>query len=234
LVGIGGSLAVVVDGFLAAETTCGPWVPYPRQMPDIPQLVAAIDGRLAAIAAEITALDAAKEQLAAPRDGGQAPAVTTDAITTRSRSRTPHRRLPPPPRPLEPATGRRAPEPAEVARGGRSLVTPRRSTRKRPSTATRSRRGVDAVGAEALGRLLADTSAGLSANAIAKQAGAGYARTLKLLHELEAAGQVRRAGARRSTVWRLITDEERIAQRGAELERLRSASSQRRGRVRAS
>jgi len=54
------------------------------------------------------------------------------------------------------------------------------------------------------------------------------------LHDLEAAGQVRRSGARRSTVWQLITDEERIAQRAAELERLRSAPSRRRGRARAS
>ena len=45
----------------------------------------------------------------------------------------------------------------------------------------------------------------------------------KLLHELEAARQVRRSGARRSTVWQLITDEERIAARAAERERLRSA-----------
>jgi DNA-binding IclR family transcriptional regulator len=94
---------------------------------------------------------------------------------------------------------------------------------------TRPRPGVGAVGAETLERLLAETSARLSANAIAKRAGAGHARTLKLLHELEAAGQVRRSGSRRSTVWQLITDEERIAERAAELERLRSAPSRRRG-----
>jgi hypothetical protein len=196
---------------LVAADTCGPGVSYPRWMPDIPQLVAAIDGRLAAIAAEVTALDAAKAQLAAPRAGGQVPAVTTDATATRSRSRTPRGRLPLPPHPPEPATGRRAAEPVKATQDGRSLVTARRSTRTRPSSVTRSRRGGGAVGAEALERLLADTSAGLSANAIAKRAGAGYARTLKLLHQLEAAGHVRRLGVRRSTIWRLITDEERIA-----------------------
>ena len=92
-----------------------------------------------------------------------------------------------------------------------------------------------AVGAETLERLLADTSAGLSASAIAQQARAGYDPTLKLLRELEAAGRVRRSGSRRSTVWRLITDEERIAERAAELER-RSSSvpGQRRRRARAS
>jgi hypothetical protein len=82
---------------------------------------------------------------------------------------------------------------------------------------TRPRPGGGPVGAATLERLLADTSAGLSAKAIAAQAGAGYNRTLKLLGELEAAGQVRRSGSRRSTVWRLITDEERIAERAAEL-----------------
>ncbi|HEY1517289.1 MAG TPA: hypothetical protein VGF91_12785 [Solirubrobacteraceae bacterium] len=85
-----------------------------------------------------------------------------------------------------------------------------------------------------VGRLLTDTPAGLSANAVAKQAAAGYSATLKLLHELEVAGQVRRSGRRRSTVWQLITDEDRIAQRGAELELLRGAASRRRGRARAS
>jgi hypothetical protein len=74
-------------------------------------------------------------------------------------------------------------------------VTPRRSTRIRPSTVMRSRRGVGAVGAEALERLLADTSAGLTMNAIAKQAGAGYPHTLTLLHELEAARAAPPAGS---------------------------------------
>ena len=101
-----------------------------------------------------------------------------------------------------------------------------------PVTRARSRGG--AVRSETLERLLADTSSGLSANAIAKQAGADYARTLKLLRELEAACQVRRSGARRSTVWQLITDEERIAERAAELERLRSTPSRRRGRAKPS
>jgi hypothetical protein len=98
----------------------------------------------------------------------------------------------------------------------------------------RPRSGGGAVGAETLERLLADTSAGLSANAIATQTGAAYSRILKLLRELEAAGQVGRSGSRRSTVWRLITDEERITERAAELERRSSAPRRRRGRARAS
>ena len=88
-----------------------------------------------------------------------------------------------------------------------------------------------AVGAETLERVLATTSSGLSANVIAEQAGAGYTAILKLLHELEAAGEVRRSGSRRSTAWRLVTDEERIAERAAELERRRSTPTQRRRRA---
>ena len=44
-------------------------------MPDIPQLVNAIDSRLADIAAEVSALDAAKAELSAPHSSGKAPAA---------------------------------------------------------------------------------------------------------------------------------------------------------------
>jgi hypothetical protein len=61
---------------------------------------------------------------------------------------------------------------------------------------------------------------------------------LARLGELESSGTVRRTGSRRSTLWLLITDEERIAQRAAELERLvnarREDRTQRRGRARTS
>ena len=182
-------------------------------MSDIPQLVAAIDSRLADIAVEISALGAAKAELVATPAGGEAPAITTDATVTRPRRRAARRRVTPSPKPSDPTTGRRTPEPGNAAPENGSAVTPKRSTRKRAATATRPRSGGGAVGAETLERLLADTSTGLSANAIARRAGAAYSRTLKLLRELEAAGQVRRSGSRRSTVWRLITDEERIAER---------------------
>ena len=127
---------------------------------------------------------------------------------------------------------RRVSERVEARRDAGGGATVQKPTRKRTTTVTPPRSG--AVQAETVERLLADTPSGLSANAVAKQAGAGYGRTLKLLHELDAAGQVRRSGSRRSTVWHLITDEDRIAQRAAELERLRSTPGQRRGRVRAS
>jgi hypothetical protein len=45
------------------------------------------------------------------------------------------------------------------------------------------------------------------------------------LRELERAGEVRSAGERRGTRWTLVTDEDRIAQRVAELERSRAMPS---------
>ncbi len=78
-----------------------------------------------------------------------------------------------------------------------------------------------------LTRMLADAGSGLSASQIAQRTDAGYHRVLALLRELEASGQVRRAGTRRSTLWRTITDEERIAERAAELEALARGSRSR-------
>jgi hypothetical protein len=201
-------------------------------MSDISQLVAVIDGRLADIAAEMAALDAAKAELAAPRRGGRARANITEATATRVDRRAGRSRLTPSRKAPEPRIGSES-ESATAARDVGSTVAPKRPVKKRSSTARPRRRG-NAVGAEMLEELLGNTPTGLSANAIAQQVGAGYQRTLALLHELEAAGQVRRSGSRRSTVWQLITEEEQIARRAAELERQRSAPSQRRGRARAS
>jgi len=203
-------------------------------MSDIPQLLAAIDRRLADLAAEITVLEAAKAALDGPRTDGRVPARATDTTTTGSRPRPTHPRRIPPPAATASATSADTPAPVVAARDDGSARTAKRATRRLAATPTRARRGGALVRAETLERLLADTSAGLSANAIAEQTGAGYNPTLKLLRDLEAAGQVRRSGSRRTTVWRLITDEERIAERAAELERRRGAPNQRRGRARAS
>lgn len=57
----------------------------------------------------------------------------------------------------------------------------------------------------------------MNAVAIAKRANArGMVR--ELLRELESGGRVRGTGTGRASRWRLITDEERIAARTAELE----------------
>jgi hypothetical protein len=76
-----------------------------------------------------------------------------------------------------------------------------------------------------LEELLGQAEEGLSAVTIAKRSSASYRQVLELLGELERAGKVRRVGARRTTLWRLISDDEWIAQRTAELERIATASS---------
>ncbi len=68
--------------------------------------------------------------------------------------------------------------------------------------------------------MLRDAEDGLNAVAIAKQARARDTQVRDLLRELERTGRVRRTGAGRGSRWRLITDEERIAERAAELDAL--------------
>jgi hypothetical protein len=66
--------------------------------------------------------------------------------------------------------------------------------------------------------LLLAASDGLSTAALAEQANADPAQVLPLLHEMDAAGRVRRTGARRGTRWHAVAGEEEwIAQRAAEL-----------------
>jgi len=69
-----------------------------------------------------------------------------------------------------------------------------------------------------LEEMLRKSSDGLSTAAIAAKGNADPTQVLTLLRKLEKAGQVRRTGERRGTRWHLITDEDRIAERAAELE----------------
>ena len=200
-------------------------------MSDISQLVAAIDGRLTELAAEISALESARAALDGARTVERSPAGDANALTSRSTARPRRPRRMGSLVPSEPVASGRGTESVTSVRHDGGAVSRKRSTRKAAAKRTRRPRAGMAVGAETLGRVLAATSSGLSANVIAEQAGAGYTAILKRLHELEAAGEVRRSGSRRTTVWRLITDEERIAERAAELERRRSTPTQRRRRA---
>jgi hypothetical protein len=76
--------------------------------------------------------------------------------------------------------------------------------------------------------VLGDTEHGLSAIAISKRSHAGYSQVLAVLRALESAGRVSRSGARRTSLWRLTTNEDhqlieyeaQVAERAAELARL--------------
>jgi predicted ArsR family transcriptional regulator len=62
---------------------------------------------------------------------------------------------------------------------------------------------------------------GLSAVAIAKRLGRGDRAVRDTLRQLEADGRIRSEGSRRTSLWRLVSDEEKIATRVSELEAAR-------------
>ena len=175
-------------------------------------LVASIDRRLDEITEEIAQLTrdrAALEQSAA--DAASADGVTDAAASTSTTAKEPAARPA-----AHPRNGNSAKRHPRAARNGARAGSP---------AARATRRGTRPLGQEELERILGDAKSGLSASTIADQAGAGYQATLALLRELEAKGAVRREGARRSTRWRLLTDEDWIAERTAELERLAASRS---------
>lgn len=61
---------------------------------------------------------------------------------------------------------------------------------------------------------------GLATSELAQRANGDRDQVLVLLRELEAAGRIRRTGARRGTRWHMIADEDRIQPRAAELDAL--------------
>jgi hypothetical protein len=202
----------------------------------IPTLLASLDARLDELASEISTLEDGRAALRTPT-----PATPLTAIAHNGAARTRPRRLTlqtktPAPEPT-PAAGDPKAEPAVAASNGASSEAPN-PRRQAAANATPTKRPGASLTGEQLERSLADVTSGLSAGAIAERAGVAYSRVLALLRELEASGKVRRTGTRRSTLWLGITDEDRIAQRAAELRRLVDARphdrSQRRGRARAS
>jgi hypothetical protein len=62
-----------------------------------------------------------------------------------------------------------------------------------------------------------DGSAGMSTSELAKATNGKPGQILSLLRELEKTDQVRRTGQRRGTRWHLVTDEDRVAARAAEI-----------------
>jgi DNA-binding transcriptional ArsR family regulator len=112
------------------------------------------------------------------------------------------------------ATDTRRPDKALAA------VNPKRPRKRSATTRPRT---AEVVPLGKLEQLLGSTSEGLSAAALAKRTNGSPDQIRALLKDLEAAGKVRRTGQRRGTRWRVITDEDWIAERAAELE-LRAAS----------
>lgn len=106
------------------------------------------------------------------------------------------------------------------AEAPRDTPAPARQPRGRRQRAPRT---TEVLPAGKLEQMLAAGDGDTTA-ALAKRANASPGQVLTLLRELEAAGKARRTGQRRGTRWHLVTDEDRIAARAAELARRRKAA----------
>ena len=92
------------------------------------------------------------------------------------------------------------------------LHTARAALERRASTSSRRTK----VTAADLAALL-EASDGLSSAMLADRSGADQQQVLAALREMERTGAARRTGARRTTRWHAVTDEDRIRARAAEL-----------------
>jgi predicted Rossmann fold nucleotide-binding protein DprA/Smf involved in DNA uptake len=106
----------------------------------------------------------------------------------------------------------------------RSSAPPKAPGRGRARGRNGSKQLTEVVPAGRLEQLLGAGGA-VTTTELAQRANGAPAQVRTLLKELEAAGKVRRTGQRRGTRWSIITDEDRIAERAAELESRRRRGS---------
>jgi hypothetical protein len=166
-----------------------------------------IENRLRELRAEIETLSAAR---AALHSGRARPAKQRRTLVIASNGRDPGPETSDMSGDRAEAADRRTREAASDGRSGPARRAGRQKGR------AKARRSVEIVPAGTLELLLAGTS-GLATSELADRANGDRDQVLVLLRELEAAGRVRRTGERRGTRWHVITDEDRIQQRAAEL-----------------
>jgi hypothetical protein len=185
------------------------------------QLVIVIDQRLVEARREIVALEAARAHMSGEPTTAARPTVPRSAAARSSSRAT--RRAPRITPALANATGPRAPRRTPIT-PQTSPTTPKISPTTPRTTATAARRRPTPakrngeVSAAQLEELLSDGGI-FTTSVVAELAGGAPAQVRVLLRELEATGRVRRLGAGRGTRWRAITDEDRIAERAAQLAR---------------
>jgi hypothetical protein len=197
----------------------------------IDQLRDSLERRLATLSEEIAALEAARNELARPSRRGRAlgSASTRRAAGATRRLSTALDRFPgaaaarPSARSLAAAGGASGTAPS----GGQARSSAGRdgsgSAVRRPS-APRARRLSAAELSARVEELLRESPSGASLVALAKRAGASEARVREVLHALDRADRARSSGSGRTSLWRLVDEEQLIAERAAELERLSSAA----------
>jgi hypothetical protein len=198
-------------------------------MSPLDQIRESIEARIAELKTEITALQAARAALHREREVSTPAAASLRSATQSRRRRTPKATSNERGAASEKETGEGADANAAVAAAGEPSTKPagqppKPRARKQTKTA-KSAKPVEVLLAGKLEAMLGEAEDGLSAITISKRSNASYNQVLELLRTLDGAGQVRRTGTRRTSRWRLVTDEERIAERAAELERRSIARS---------
>lgn len=182
-------------------------------MPNLQEITDAIDDRLVELRQQIASLQAARGALTGiPRSG---PSRRTESRPTAAprtppkarRSRTSAQRRPAAAGSVSAAASPSAPPRSEAATAPQARV----------SKSSRSRRRELEPGQ--IEGLLRESEDGLSLVALARRVGVSEANVSERLRSLERTGEVRRSGPRRTSLWRVVTDEERIAERAAELAR---------------
>jgi hypothetical protein len=189
-----------------------------------------LDTRIAETKREITALEGA---LSALRHGhiphratasvpAAAAAPSANVATAPRRRGRPRRAAAPiapaaapaPAAPAKPAAAEAAaPKPAAAKPAAPKPAAAAKAAKPAPARPGRGAGLTD----EKLIEMLGKSAEGLSAISISKQSGAGYNNVLSVLRRLEEAGDVRRTGARRTSLWTRVTDDDRIQARAAEL-----------------
>jgi hypothetical protein len=211
-------------------------------MPTTQEITELITDRLRKAQEQISSLEAARSALTAttpsrgrratagrPPAGGKGQAKARRSRTTAARGpQTPAREPNTPPvqaaaeagrstKPTKPARARLSPKPAAQT----DPAAPK-SAAEKPAARSRKpaaeRRSGDLAAGQLEG-LLRESESGLSLVALASRAGVSEGKVRGRLRELERVGEVRNSGSRRTSRWRLVSDEDRIAERAAEIAR---------------
>ena len=186
-------------------------------MPSLDEIHESIEARLGQLRAEISSLTAARAAL----NGSSTQMTSIRRTSSRSATRTPKPTTTTSSAPKSAGGGQAATEAttAGSASGAAEATPTRAAAAARPARGTRrsSSKRAEVLLAGKLEALLAESDGGLSVATIVQRSRARDAQVRALLRELDGTGRVRRTGAGRGTRWRVVTDEERIAERAAEL-----------------
>jgi DNA-binding MarR family transcriptional regulator len=183
-------------------------------MPNLQEITDAIDDRLVELRQQIASLQAARGALTGIQRSGPGgrtesrPAAATRTPPTARRSHTSA--------PRRPAASGSVSAAASTSAPPRSAAATAPKARAAKSSSRSRRRELEPGQIEGL---LRESEDGLSLVALARRVGVSEANVSERLGSLERSGEVRRSGPRRTSLWRVVTDEERIAERAAELAR---------------